>query len=157
MRCCQNSVKRIAFPPGYCTVRSVLCNNAVTCKVFIISVVDEWWNSCSRAIQSGLLLFIFQQKLKYRHPWRSLSVWPGALRTDKTFRRNVIFEQITEGQPSDHRYVCRKKKIYIYISSLRDRRMPLMHWWPTWSSSSVLKIMMRQIYGVDSFVIISKK
>jgi hypothetical protein len=89
MRCCQNSVntlnaelnpichllallganhifhvsgirvKRIALPPGYCTVRSVLCNNAVTCKAFIISAVDEWWNACSRATQSWFLLFIF--------------------------------------------------------------------------------------------------
>ena len=38
-------------------------------------------------------------------------VWPGALRTDKTFRRNVTFEQITEGHNQvDHRYLCRKKK-----------------------------------------------
>lgn len=69
-------------------------------------------------------------------------VWPGALRTDKTFRRNVTFEQITEGHNQvDHRYLCRKKK----KSILRDRRMPLTHRWPTCLSSLVLKITLRQI------------
>jgi hypothetical protein len=31
MLCCQNGVKRTALPPGYCTARSVLFNNAVIC------------------------------------------------------------------------------------------------------------------------------
>jgi hypothetical protein len=88
------------------------------------------------------LLIMLQQKWKYRHPWKRLRVWSGALRTDKIFRRNVIFEQITEGHNQvDQRYVCRKKK----KSILRDRRIPLTHRWPTWLSFSVLKITLRQI------------
>ena len=97
MRFCQNRVKRIALPPGYCKVRSVLFNDAVTCNVFIVSVVDEWWNACSRATQSWLLLFIFIycsfcSKNENIDIHGEGCVWPGALRTDKTFRRNVIFE-----------------------------------------------------------------